>query len=42
MAKKENIKQEKEEKPSLFETIKKTLGFNKGGVVNINYLTREL
>ena len=40
--KKENIKQEKEEKPSLFETIKKTLGFNKGGVVNINYLTREL
>ena len=40
--KKENIKEEKEEKPSLFETIKKTLGFNKGGVVNINYLTRRL
>jgi hypothetical protein len=34
-------KKEKEE-PSFFSKMKEKLGFNKGGIANINYLTRRL
>ena len=33
---------EEKEKPSFFSMIKEKLGFNKGGIANINYLTRKL
>jgi hypothetical protein len=35
-------KLEKKEEPSFFSMIKEKLGFNRGGIVDINYLTRGL
>ncbi len=35
-------KKEEKEEPSLFKKIKTKLGFNRGGIVDINYLTRGL
>ena len=35
-------KKEEKEEPSLFKKIKTKLGFDRGGIVNINYLTRGL
>ena len=35
-------KKEEKEEPSFFSKIKTKLGFNRGGIVNINYLTRGL
>jgi len=35
-------KKKKKEEPSFFSKIKEKLGFNKGGIADINYLTRRL
>ena len=35
-------KKEEKEEPSFFSMIKEKLGFNQGGIANINYLTRKL
>ena len=35
-------KKEEKEEPSFFSKMKEKLGFNKGGIANINYLTRRL
>ena len=35
-------KKEEKEEPSFFSMIKEKLGFNKGGIADINYLTRRL
>ena len=35
-------KKEEKEEPSFFSKIKEKLGFNKGGIADINYLTRRL
>ena len=35
-------KKEEKKEPSFFSKIKTKLGFNRGGIVDINYLTREL
>ena len=35
-------KKEEKEEPSFFSKMKEKLGFNQGGIANINYLTRRL